>query len=543
MKIMKRRTLLRNICSMLLIAVMILTFANVTASADEPREVTSPCVTLAEEGSGYVYDTVKMGTGIFGNFIPGTAPTETDNGCSLVFDVVFKVDPDTKELYSDILEDWYWEDESTLVMKMKDNIYFSNGENATAEDLLYTYSSHADRGSAYVTEVKINYDKTEIRDDYTLAMNFDAFYSGFYAYKMYLIDKSWSESVGWDSLDWLTPVGSGPYAVTEYVMDDHITFTARDDYWNKDENPVKIREWYMKYYADSATMVMDMELGTIAMCAFTAVDYERFLKEGGDGYDVYAGPSGCCYIFQFGFLENDCWYDKNVREAFFYGIPWDEFGAVTLGTSYRPTHGFVPETSPEYIDVGSYTYDLDKAKELLKEAGYDESNPLKIHTVMMDVSFYSKTCEAFEYYCSQMGVEFTYDLKDIPACVMDWNTLGGGCEVGWNFNNLGSVTQQFVQSMTFAGSDAGAKWAFVDDDVFVDLYNSASAETNEEKRIELSKQAQQRLYDERLAIPYSECSYAVAYRTDVFTLDQLRAGVMCNDYYNLTNISLATNWE
>ena len=52
-----------------------------------------------------------------------------------------------------------------------------------------------------------------------------------------------------------------------------------------------------------------------------------------------------------------------------------------------------------------------------------------------------------------------------------------------------------------AGSDAGAKWAFVDDDVFVDLYNSASAETNEEKRIELSKQAQQRLYDERLAVP------------------------------------------
>lgn len=504
---------------------------------------TSKCVTVAAEGSEYIYDSVTIGTGVFGNFIPGTAPAETDNGCSLVFDVVFKVDPDTKEIYSDILEDWHWEDESTLIMKLKDGIYFSNGEKATAEDLLYTYTSHRDRSSAYLTEIVINTEKTEIRDELTLAMNFDQFYSGFYAYKMYLIDKSWSESVGWDSLEWLHPVGSGAYECTDYVNGDHITFVARDDYWNKENNPVKVREWVLKYYSDSSTMAMDLELGNIALCTLQSVDYERFLNNGGDGYDVYAGPSGVCFIFNFGFLENECWYDKRVREAFAYGIPWEEFGQVTLGVNYSKATGFVPSTSPDYQDVGTYTYDLDKAKALLADAGYNESNPLKLHTVMFDTSFYSKSCEAFEYYCSQLGVEFTYDLKDIPAAVVDWNTLGGGCELGFNFNNLGSPTQLFVSSVTFAATRDGCKWAFIDDKEFDDMYIATSNESNEAKRVQIAKDAQQRMHDEVLAIPYSEATFQVGYRTDVFTLDQMRHGVMCGDYYNLTTMSQATNWQ
>lgn len=498
----------------------------------------------AAEGSGYVYDSVAIGTDVFGNFITGATPAESDAACSLVFDVVFKIDPDTKEAYSDILEDWYFEDDTTLIMKLKDNITFSNGDKATAEDLLYSYSSHVDRSSAYCAEFGINYDETKVIDEYTLSMKFDQFYSAFYSsYIIYLYDKSWSESVGWDSLDWYKPVGSGPYACTEYVSDDHMTFVARDDYWNKENNPVKIRQWVLKYYADSSTMFMDMEVGNIALCSMETTDYERFINNGGDGYDVYSGSAGVVYSFLYGFTENEAWYNKSVRQAIAYGIPWDELGEVVLGVNYKKATGYVPDSSPEYVNVGFYEYDLEKAKSLLAEAGYDEANPLQLHTVMMDTPFFSTCCEAFEFYCSQLGVKFTYDLKDISAAINDWMTPGAGCELGFYYDNFGSVEQMLIRSLDWAANPYGSTWTYIDEATFVEMYLEVAYETDNDKRIEKSKVTQQYLFDECLAIPFSEVTFNVAYRTDVFNINQVKQGVMNSEYYNLTNMSVASVWE
>lgn len=513
------------------------------ASNDAKPGSASKCVTLAPEGSEYIYDSITMGTGVFGALQTVAAPVVNQAGCTLVYDNIFKVNTATKEIYSVILEDWYWEDDNTLIMKMKDGIYFSNGEKATAEDLIYSYICHKEVTSAALAEVQFDMEKTGVRDEFTAALCFTQYNTAFFTYNVYLYCKSWAQSVGFESTEWQNPVGSGPYKVVEYVNDDHITFEAREDYWNKENDPVVIKQWVMKYYSDASTMAMDMEVGSIAMCAFTSTDYERFLNEGGEGYDVYAGDAGCVYTFAFGFLENECWYDKRVRQAFECGIPWDEFGEVTLGVIYEKATGFVPSTSPEYQELGGYTYDLEKAKSLLKEAGYDESNPLKLHTVMMDTPFYSKSCEALEYYCSQMGVEFTFELKDIPAAVVDWNTPGGGCELGFSYNNLGSPTQLFVRSLSYVATSDVCQWTFVDDEIFDNLYIECSKETDEAKRIELSKQAQQRLYDECLCIPYAICKYEVAYRPDALPSNIIQAGVLSNEYYNLENMSVASAWK
>ena len=249
---------LRTLICLLLVVLMVLALGACGSKKSNDAEISKAAVP-GKEGSGYKYDSVTIGCSIMPNFITGTTPAENDGACSLVFDEVFKVDPVTKEVKSEILEDWHFEDETTLVMKLKDNVYFSNGDKATAEDVLFSYSSHVDRSSAYIWEFNILYDECEIVDELTLKMKFSTFYSAFFSsYIIYLYDKSWAESVGWDSLDWQKPVGTGPYVVSDYKIDDHATFTARDDYWNKDKDPVTIREWVLKYYKDNSTMEMDL---------------------------------------------------------------------------------------------------------------------------------------------------------------------------------------------------------------------------------------------------------------------------------------------
>lgn len=535
---------LKLMLCLLLVSAMVLSMCACGGDGNDSGTAVSKGATPAEEGSGYKFDSVTMGTTVMPNFITGCTPAENDGACSLVFDPVFKIDRETKEPYSNILEDWYFEDENTMIMKLKDGIYFSNGDKATAEDLLYSYSSHPERNSTYTAEFGILYDQCEVIDELTLSMKFEKFYSAFYSsYIIYLYDKSWCESVGWDSLEWQKPVGTGPYAVLEYKVDDSVTFVARDDYWNKDNDPVQIRQWVMKYYQDATTMEYDLEAGNIVMCQLSATAYERFLDEGGDGFDIYSGSNGVNYIFQMGFLENDCWYDENVRKAFAVGIPWAEFGEVVLGACYQEATSIVPSISPEYENVGTYEFNTEEAKKLLAEAGYDENNPLKVHTVMMSTPFYEKCCEAFEYYCSQIGVEFTYDLKDVSATINDWMTPGAGVELGFYYDNFGSVDAQYVRGLDWAANSNGSIWTYIDDEDYINLYNEVAYASDLETRIEKSKELQKMTYDEYLAIPFAEATFQVGYRTDVFSEEQMKLGVMNNEYYNLADMSYASAWN
>ena len=538
---------MKRTIGILLAAIMVCGMTSAFTAADAAASATGGSekgAVLAEEGSGYLYDTITIGMDYTGGFQTGVYPAECDAGCSLVFDLVFKINPNTKEVCSDILEDWYFEDETTLIMKMKDNIYFSNGEKATAEDLLYSYTSHVDRQSAYTAEYNIDYENSTCLDELTVSMKFTKFYSAFFSsYLIYLYDKSWCEEVGWDSTDWYSPIGSGAYTCTEYVPDDHMTFVARDDYWNKDADPVAVRQWIIKIYSDDATMTMDMEVGNLAFCSLGSTDYKRFLENGGSGYDVYSADAGVTINFDYGFLENDCWYDKNVRKAFAIGIPWEELAQVSLGASYKPATSMVTEASPEYTYIGSYEYDPETAKQLLAEAGYDESNPLTLHTIMMETPFYSSSCEAFQYYCSQLGVEFNYDLHDVSTAVMDWMTPGAGCDLGFYYDNFGSTQAMLVRTIDWANNPFGSTWTYIDDAHFGELYDKMAYATDDETRIETSKELQKYIYDEYLCVPYAELTYQMAYRTAIFTADQIKLACANKEYYNLANISFASAWS
>ena len=531
---------MRNILCLLLVAVLALSMC-ACGSKGGSDNATPKAVKPAEKDSGYVYDSVTMGTSVMPNFITGTTPAENDGACSLVFDEVFKIDANTKEVYSEILEDWHFEGENTLVMQLKDGIYFSNGDKATAEDVLYSYSSHVDRSSAYIYEFGILYDQCEIVDELTLKMQFESFYSAFFSsYTIYLYNKSWCESVGWESLEWQKPVGTGPYAVSEYKIDDRAVFTARDDYWNKENNPVVIREWVMKYYQDHSTMDMDLEAGNIAFCNISASEYERYTKGEAKGFEAFNISSGVNYFFLMGFLENDVWYNKDIREAFAIGIPWEEFGQSVLGVAYAKTDSCVPSDSSEYKSIGTYTYDLERAKELLKNAGYDENNKLKLHTVMMESPFFNKSCEAFEFYCSQMNVEFTFDLKDISATINDWMTPGAGVELGFYYDNFGSLDGQYIRGLDWAANRNGSTWTLIDDEYYDNLYMEVSHATDLETRVAKSQELQQYTYDEYLAIPFSEFTFQVGYLPSVFSPEQIK---LTNMLANLANLSYASAWK
>ena len=533
---------LRAIFGILLILAMTLALISCSGSSSPSNPVNSPADST---GQASKHDSITIGVSSYlGRFLAGLSPTESQIGCDAVFDSIFRVDMKTKQAFSDILESWTWTDPTTLVMKMKENVMFSNGDNATAEDLLFSYSNHLDRGSNYLNNMPLLMDQCTVVDKYTAQFKFSAPYPVFPNTVIYLVDKAWSEQVGWDSMEWYdNPIGSGPYKVTEYVTDDHFTLQARDDYWNTEAGPIEVREWLIKYYPDPSTMYMDLEIGNIQLCDVTSQDYSRFVKDGGDGFNCVLMSAGCVTYFSIGYLDNPIFYDQRIREAIALCADWAQVGQLIYRDQYVPADSMVPMSSPEYICPGVWEYNPDKAKELLAECGYGPGNPLKLTTFMMDTPQFKNFCESFQSYAEKVGIQCDIQYGDVSSALAKWLDPGGGIDFGFLFNNLGSPTFSLYDGMYGANMSDGVTFAYVDDPDFQRLMNSLAATEDRNQLIANSHELQQLIYDKVLMIPISEYQTTMAYRTDTFTQDQVTHFVLAPDNYQISRLGMASAWD
>jgi len=487
-------------------------------------------------------------TSWLGRFVQGLSPTECWAACDAIYDVILKVDPTTKELISDCLEDWYYEDEVTFIMKLKENIYFNNGMHATAEDLLYTYTSIIDRGSSQITALgPIIWDECKVRDTYTVQFKFERPYRVFVNMSLYLLCKEWALSLpdGWEDMAWYKPVCSGPYEVTEFVSEDIIVVQARDDYWNEAEvGPVYVDEWIIKYYKDPTTMFMDLEVGNLTFCEAAPTDYSRFIRDGsvGDGYTVYKLPTGTTMYFVFSFYDFPEWSDKRLREAVALGVNWDELGASTFQELYIPAESILPKASPYFINPGKYEFNQDKAKALLAEAGYGPDNPLKIKTTVSDAQAYKGNAENIQYQLSQIGIEADITVLDVASAIQVWNA-GGGTDFMFWYRVTGSALCDAYEIMPGTTQEVGATCTRVFDPKFRELWTDMVYNTDPAIYGPVLKELQQYNFDEIIYIPFCEYATGLGYRNDIYTEAQLQKYIYGRNMFQLGRLGLLSAWE
>ena len=498
------------------------------------------------EPVGKAPDTLIYGTsGGTGRFLAGISPSETFTGCDAIFDCIFRTDPKTKEIFSYVLEDWGWKDDTTFTMKLKDNIYFNNGDHATGEDLLFSYENHPERGSNYLNSFGLILDQCKVLDDgYTVEMKFQEPYAAFTNTIIYLVDKSWSREVGWDSMEWYdNPVGSGPYRVKEYVMDDHITFEARDDYWYKDEGPVVVKNFIIKNYADNATMVMDFEIGSIDFCEPGTTAYERYLKEGSDVYGFAQVSGGTVCYFNYGLLTNPILRDnQKLREAIRAGVDWYALGELTNGVLQVNATSMVPASSPEYINPGEVKYDPELAKQLLAEAGF-KPGELTLHTYMMEAPMYHTYSEGFQFYMQQMGINCDLEFGDVSSAIAKWVDKDSGIDFGFFYAVVGSPSGNLHAGMWNAGDPNGVKWSYIDDDDFQKIFQEHVHASDPQVAIEKSKECQQMVYDRYLAVPIAEMQLVLGYKLGVLTAEQCQNYFSGSGNWQISRLGLASAWN
>lgn len=267
-------------------------------------------------------------------------------------------------------------------VELFDYITDSKGYALTANDIKFGVEKAQEIGK--VAAVKV-IDSVEVTGDYTFTVTFSdeaamGDTEGFFCQTFFVTQKAYEEDGNGMSQQ---PVGTAAYKMTEYVGGSHFTFTARDDYWQTDEQYIARSS---EVHADVVNFVIvteaaqrgiGVETGTLDYASVSLKDKERLA---GLGIESIAVPDNLTYML---FLNMDeasvMSSSKELREAVFYALDNEGISGFYTAADSVPVYDISNSNYPDYYEEeykaedNYYKYDEAKAKELLEQSGFDGS--------------------------------------------------------------------------------------------------------------------------------------------------------------------------
>ena len=286
------------------------------------------------------------------------------------------------------------DDQKTITYKIKDNVKWHDGKDVTAEDVAFTFTSMAsgDYTGGYYGDVQNikgakdyhdgKADKVKglkVVDKNTIEIEFDKVYAPAVTNlgTVQILPKHiWSEvPVGeWTKkTDLLNkPIGCGPYKLTEYKSGSYVKFEAASDFFGGE---VKTPNLVFKVINADTTQA-EFKNGSIDIAnveALSKADVDSLVKEG------YKEAAFDNYQFTYmGYnLREKKLQDVNLRKAFMYAINRQGLvDNVVEGRGQVVNAPLLPSSwaYPEESTLETYKYDVEKAKSLLKEAGWEDKD-------------------------------------------------------------------------------------------------------------------------------------------------------------------------
>jgi peptide/nickel transport system substrate-binding protein len=197
-------------------------------------------------------------------------------------------------------------------LHLRQNVKYSNGNLFNADDVMFTMQTCHDDPRAALNVKAVDFEKTKKVDDYTIDLWYTAYNAaqevGFSQMMIYDAESYNKDTIG------LHPIGTGPYIVTDYVVNSHCTVEARDDYWGKVPSIKKIE---FKVYNEDSQRVNALETADVDMAYIPLKDagYVESL-----GYSVNNINPGIAMVTVFSMSPDGLLGSKDARHAICYAI-------------------------------------------------------------------------------------------------------------------------------------------------------------------------------------------------------------------------------
>jgi peptide/nickel transport system substrate-binding protein len=291
--------------------------------------------------------------------------------------------PDYSQVYPYLAKDWpETPDPLTYIFHLQEGVKFHNGREVTSEDIKYTYTRLIDEsyGASFGGEYRKHIESIETPDKYTVIFHMKEEWPIFLAFAggnhPKVCNKDLAELPEYGTSVWS---GTGPFMIKEWVMGEYVRVVRNPDFWGAGEiewmkGTPYLDEVIIKPIADTTAAYAALEAGQCD--ALTEPEYKDVKRFADDPkYVVMSKPDPAELLLTFDTTEPP-FSDKRVRQAISKGIDRQEIVDVIFYGYAEVAGGFFPSFHWAHDPSVTVPYDPEGAKALLKEAGYDESNPL-----------------------------------------------------------------------------------------------------------------------------------------------------------------------
>jgi len=421
-----------------------------------------------------------------------------------------------------LAESWEQTDDVTYVYELRDDAEFQDGTPVTADDVVFSLEQARDETSSpglayYLTNVdtiektgdaEVTITLTE--PDAAFAANMSTGGAAFITSKAF-----WEEHDGKVGTADALLLGSGPYQVTEFAPDSHVTFERVDTWWG--DLPT-VKEITVNFVPDESTRLLAAQSGDVDV-AFNVplAQSQQWEKLDTMRVEYVNDLSYVGLYFNTSIAPFD---DPKVREAFAHAVDRDAYVEKLLrGHGEAATAIMTPESlgkaysADEARDllagIPQWDYDLDAAKKALAASSVPDGFEAELLTPNTGPQL-GTAAQALAQNLAEIGI--TLNVREVP--IEEWlASLDASSDHGvglmWYFSTLGDPAE--VPSYLLGAGNPAA----YDNPEIVDLLAQAGAESDPKARIDLLVQAETLQAEDAVNVPLWWGQSATAFADDL----------------------------
>jgi peptide/nickel transport system substrate-binding protein len=318
------------------------------------------------------------------------------------------------------------------------------------------------------------------------------------------------EETGGSPID--NPVGTGPYRLEAWERGSQIVLAANEDYWG---DAPSIPTVVVRWSTESAQRLIELQSGDVDGIDNVGTEDFQTVSDDSSLQLLEREPLNVFYV---GFnVDREPFNDPLIRQAVGYAIDKERLIENFYPEGSEVADQFLPPGIPSYQEEGAetYSYDPERARQLLAEAGHPDGIDLGPLSYRAEPRPYvpqpAQVASDIRDQLAQAGITVTLDEQETGAFIDNANTgnlpfhlLGWGADFPdatnfWDFHFGEGATPQFGTG-------------------FPDLHEvlaQAGSTTDEAERADLYAQANELLFEHSPAIPIAYGGSAVAFKAEV----------------------------
>lgn len=400
---------------------------------------------------------------------------------------------ETGEFEPELAEKWEMSDDGMVyTFYLREGVKWHDGSDFTADDVKYSVERGIETGSGIYPSVS----HATVIDPYTIEIHM-------LEPNSLLMDKQWNgdaciikKDIGDDAAQNI--IGTGPYKLKEWVTGDHLTIEANPDYWG--EQP-KIKTIKFVTMPEANTRLISVQAGDVDAAPITAANVKQASSD--ENLTVLSKESTQNNYIGLN-VNYEPFSNKLVRQAIAYAIDKESLIEAQLEGYGTVSNTMVPSMISGYDDsIEGYTYDPDKAKELLAEAGYADGFEVELSSA---AGKHDLAVQVIQANLNDIGIKVTLKPMDSTAFTEYQNANNAQMFIGYRSSSNADFYVKIMHSNNIEQGRNAVGYSDPEMDALLDESYIATGDA----RNEIYSEIQAKMNDEAVVIPlYTSTVFAV----------------------------------